>query len=280
VPLGEGAVLAVARKWLVTRAHAAYILLGAALGASLLTVASRRYLGGGWLAWAIASSALAPLAVSLGLGVGFRGQRALVRIQSLIVRLPWAAVRARAQRWRAGATAGDVSLARVGAARDATWSAAGLFLGCWLFEAVDTALILRLLGVSLDFGFALGAEVAISMLRSIGNLVPAGLGVQDAGYATLLPVMGVAPDAAAAFVLVKRGKELVWIGVGFLLLAALRRTRGSAVAPAAMAAMATSAVPATLIASAALRLGGRRVESVAHAAHAPDEGGGVSELLA
>ena len=30
VPMAEGAVIAIARKWLVTRAHAAYIVLGAA----------------------------------------------------------------------------------------------------------------------------------------------------------------------------------------------------------------------------------------------------------
>jgi len=108
-------------------------------------------------------------------------------------------------------------------ARKATWSAAGAFLACWLVEAIDTAIVLRVLGVSLDFAFAMAAEGAISMLRSIGNVMPAGLGVQDAGYATLLPAMGVAPDAAAAFVLVKRGKELLWIAAGYALLAAIRR---------------------------------------------------------
>jgi hypothetical protein len=259
VPVTEGAVLAVARKWLVTRAHAAYIVVGAASGASLLTVVSLRYLGGGWLAWAIGATALAPLSLSFGLGLGFRRQKALVRIQSLAAKLPWRALRERAAQWREGASAGDKTLARIGAARDATWSAAGLFFGCWLFEAVDTALILRLLGVSLDFGFAMGAEVAISMLRSVGNVLPAGLGVQDAGYATLLPAMGVAPDAAAAFVLVKRGKELAWIGIGFVVLGALRNTHAGA-----------------------RRLGfvSGGIESVAHAAHAADEGGSVPELLA
>jgi hypothetical protein len=35
--------------------------------------------------------------------------------------------------------------------------------------------------------------------------------------------MGLSPDVTAAFVLLKRAKELVWIGVGYGLLAALRR---------------------------------------------------------
>ncbi len=261
VPLGDGAVPAVGRKWLVTRAHAAYILIGAALGSGALTAISRRELGGGWLTWAIAASAVLPLAISLGLGMGFRGGGPLVRLQAALAKLPWDAVRERVAAWRDHASVGDATLRRVGAAREATWSATACFFCCWLFEAVDTVVILRLLGVPLDFGFAMGAEVAVSMLRSAGNVLPAGLGVQDAGYATLLPAMGVAPDAAAAFVLVKRGKELVWIGAGYALLAVLRQVR--AVAPLAPSGLA-----------------GRRVEAVAHAPHAANEGRRIPELLA
>jgi hypothetical protein len=225
VPIAEGAVLAVARKWLVMRAHAAYIMTGAVVGAGLLTAVSERYLGGGWLPWAIGTLALAPLLLSLGLGTGFRGRDTLARLQSALGKVPWRALAARAARWRESASNGDATLSRIGAARNSTWIAAGAFLVCWILEALDTAVILRLLGASLDLTFAMAAEVGISMLRSIGNVLPAGLGVQDAGYATLLPAMGMAPDAAAAFVLVKRGKELVWIGVGYALLAALRRAQ-------------------------------------------------------
>jgi hypothetical protein len=266
IPLAEGAVLALGRKWLVTRAHAAYILLGAALGANVLTAISRRNLGGAWLAGAIAASALVPLALSFGLGCGFRGYGALGRLQSMLARLPWRSLRTRVAVWRNSAAASDATMARVGASRDATWSATAFFFCAWLFEAVDTVVILRLLGVPLDLGFALGAEVAISMLRSAGNFLPAGLGVQDAGYATMLPAMGVAPDAAAAFVVVKRSKELVWIGAGYALLAVLRKTSADAAAPAPASALSGVAA--------------RRVEAVAHAAHAADEGGGVPELLA
>lgn len=263
VPLGGGAVLAVGRKWLVTRAHAAYILLGASLGSAALGAISRRDLGGVWLAPAIAASALLPLGLSLGLGAGFRGHEPLARLQSALTKLPWDSVRRRMAVWQAYASAGDASLRRVGAAREATWSATACFFCCWLFEAIDTVVILRLLGVPLDLGFAMGAEVAVSMLRSAGNVLPAGLGVQDAGYATLLPAMGVAPDAAAAFVLVKRGKELVWIAAGYALLVLLRRVPVRTSVPIDSSGLAA-----------------RRVEAVAHATHAANESRGVPELLA
>jgi len=234
VPVEEGAVLAVARKWLVMRSHAAYIGLGAACGAAVLTSVSVRFLGGGWLPWAVCASSVMPLSLSLGLGTGFRGRPALGGLHAAVARLPWRALQERVSRWRDGAVAVDAHLARIGAARSITWLAATSFFACWLLEALETALIVRLVGGPLDLTIAMAAEVGISLVRSIGNVAPAGLGVQEASYVTVLPAMGVHADTAAAFMLLKRAKELVWIAIGYSLLGAMRRS-GSEVGPCARA---------------------------------------------
>jgi hypothetical protein len=55
----------------------------------------------------------------------------------------------------------------------------------------------------------------------LGGSRPAGLGLQDLGYVTAFAALGI-PDAAnlgAAFILLKRTKELCWIGTGYSLLA-------------------------------------------------------------
>lgn len=224
VPLGEGAVLVVARKWLVTRAHAVYIVLGAAAGTASLAAASGRLLGSRWTGVAVALAlALGPLGLSMGLGAGFAQRSALTRVQAAAEKLPWRAVRQRVVRFRAHASAGDGLLSRVGAARAATRLASLAFLGCWLAEAVETAMILWLIGGSFDLRLALAVEIGVSIIRSLGNVAPAGLGIQEAGYATLLTATGVNVDAAAAFVLLKRCKELVWIATGYALLASMRR---------------------------------------------------------
>ncbi len=231
VPVGEGAVLAVARKWLVMRAHAAYIALGAVCGSALLARVSERVLGDGWLPWAVGGSALIPLGLSLGLGAGFHGRPALVRLQAALGRLPWRGFRECAVRWRSGAVDVDHHLAHVGAARSATWVAAAAFFACWLVESAETALIVWLVGGPADLSVAMAVEVGISLLRSAGNVAPAGLGVQDAGYAVVFQAMGLPSHTTAAFVLLKRGKEVVWIALGYGLLAAMRRpvgVRGSA----------------------------------------------------
>ncbi|HLK37376.1 MAG TPA: lysylphosphatidylglycerol synthase domain-containing protein [Polyangiaceae bacterium] len=223
VPIGQGAVLAIARKWLVMRAHAAYIAGGVVWGASMLAAVSQRCLGGPWLPWVVGACALAPLALSLGLGSGFRGRPALVRLQTAVARLGWGALSARVARCRASAAAVDGHLAKVGADRASTWAASAAFLACWVLESAETAVIVRLVGGPFDLRLAMAAEIGISMIRSVGNVAPAGLGFQEASYITLLPAMGLPAPIAAAFVLLKRAKELAWIAVGYGLLGAMRR---------------------------------------------------------
>jgi uncharacterized membrane protein YbhN (UPF0104 family) len=92
-----------------------------------------------------------------------------------------------------------------------------------MVEALETFTILRLLGVHLDWKTILLIEVCASMVRNVAFLSPAGLGAQDLSYAALLRLFN-APDAlsvAAAFVLLKRGKELLWSLAGYGLLAGL-----------------------------------------------------------
>lgn len=97
-----------------------------------------------------------------------------------------------------------------------------LLLLQWFTEAAETWLILHLIGVDAGIVPPLTIEVCAGLLRSAAFAIPGSVGVQDAGYVALLAAFGV-PDAAsagAAFVLLKRAKELVWIVTGYAILAA------------------------------------------------------------
>lgn len=97
-------------------------------------------------------------------------------------------------------------------------------LAGWFVEAAESWALLRLLGVDLSFRAVLAFEPVVSFARSAAFFIPAGLGVQDAGYMALLRGAGI-PDAtnhAAAFVLLKRFKEVFWIAIGWALLLATR----------------------------------------------------------
>ncbi len=102
----------------------------------------------------------------------------------------------------------------------------------WFARSVETWLFLWLVGVDVPLVAAMVIETALILVRAMAVPVPAGLGVQDAGYVLCLRALAV-PDATtvgAAFVVLKRGKDVFWILLGFLLLGVGRRRDDAAAA--------------------------------------------------
>jgi uncharacterized membrane protein YbhN (UPF0104 family) len=75
--------------------------------------------------------------------------------------------------------------------------------------------------VDVAFTTALVLENALIVVRSIAVPVPGGLGVQDVGYVLFLKAAAVpaATTVGVAFVLLKRGKDLFFVLLGFALMA-------------------------------------------------------------
>jgi hypothetical protein len=227
VRLRDGVVVSLARRWLVMRAHTAYIALGAVLGFSALASLSRSLLGNGWLPWLVLASALVPLALSAAVGAGLLGRSTFARLHSALCRLP----SRRLARWletrRQEASATDDQVSRLRAARASTAAATLAFLGAWCLEALESALLLRLVGANLPLVSVFAIEAGLSLVRSAVVVAPSGLGVVDMGYATVLPLLGADAGAAPAFVLLKRAKEAVWMAAGYIVLASLRGRIGA-----------------------------------------------------
>jgi len=227
VPVRDGVVGAIARKWLVMRSHAAYIAFGAAAGAAALAVLGRE-LHASALPWMVGGSALVPLVLSAGVGAGLLGRSTFAKLHGALARVP----SKRLRRWLDArgheATATDAQVARLRAAPGAAWLATAAFLGTWAFEALESALLLRLVGAHVDLAAVFAVEAGLSMVRSVVVLAPSGLGVVDLGYATVMQALGVEPGAAAAFVLLRRAKEAAWVAIGYAILTALRGRRAQA----------------------------------------------------
>lgn len=209
------------RKYLLLTSQSLYIGLAAVFGSSALAAASHAVVGHGALPWLVFAAAVvlasAGAAVRFALSSGTLASRVRERLLRSRLRPLRSAVAAHAHSF--GETDREVQrFFRLPAERQTRMTA--WFLAGWLVEALETFLILRLLGVELDFVTVASFEVVLSLLRSLVFVVPAGLGVQDAGYALFLRALGV-PDAiaaGAAFALIKRGKELAWAAAGFALL--------------------------------------------------------------
>jgi uncharacterized membrane protein YbhN (UPF0104 family) len=140
----------------------------------------------------------------------------------VLARQPWPSVRRWAEQRQHEAIATDAQVARLRAARAATTTATLAFLGCWCVEALESALLLRLVGADIPLPAVVAIESGLSLVRALVVVAPSGLGVVDLGYATVLPALGADAGSAAAFVLLKRAKELVWVMAGYAILGAMR----------------------------------------------------------
>jgi uncharacterized membrane protein YbhN (UPF0104 family) len=210
-----------ARKVLLLLSQSIYVVALATLGFAGLEAVSRPVLG---------MPHLGLLTLGLGLVLGAAGLLAVLllrrsRLAAATLRMLTRLPHARLARWlrerERSFLATDGRLAEFFSAdpRRLLPSLAA-FTAAWLIEAVETWLILFVLGVPVSFATAGGLEVVLSLVRNIVFVVPAGLGLQDLGYVAGFTGFGL-PEAAslgAAFVVLKRGKELFWIGVGYALL--------------------------------------------------------------
>lgn len=238
----RGIAAAAARKYARLWAHAAYISLAFALGFATLRCTSRGVIGVAGLEWLVLAIAVLLVVASTAMAIGLSRSALAQRAYTLLTRLPVVGARLAAR--RPGFVETDELVARVGRLRPLTLAlpVAGCLVA-WCAESVETLIVLRLLGVHVGFGTALAVEATVSFARQLLFVVPAGIGVQDAGYVGFLAALGVpgALEIGAAFALVKRGREAVYAALGFGLLLAPRRSG----TPSALGAAGFRAAPAT-----------------------------------
>ncbi len=221
----RGIAFTVGKRWLLLRAHGFYVLLSGLLGYRLLADRSVALLRVPGLPLFVLASTALPFGIAAAMAATLEGGTAARAVGRAVESVPIA----RLQRWIRRRTEHfretDAALARVlrlGPRPIRFFT--GLLFAAWLMDTVETWLILHVLGVHIGFVAVYAFEAGLSLVRSMAFFVPAGLGVQDLGYFAFFSALGV-PDAVgvgAAFVLLKRTKELFWVIAGYALLLSLR----------------------------------------------------------
>jgi putative membrane protein len=87
----------------------------------------------------------------------------------------------------------------------------------WICAAVSDWITYHALGVPIDFDDALAIEALLSAAAAVAFLVPVNAGVQEAGYAGLGAIFGVAPDLSLGVSLVRRARDIL-VGIPILLI--------------------------------------------------------------
>jgi uncharacterized membrane protein YbhN (UPF0104 family) len=205
-----------ARRWLTMRAHAIYV----AIGALAAFFAGPRLARTPWTHVAplvVLGSALLPLgasvAISTTLGTGTRAGA----IRVALCRLPVASLRRWLNRKRSAFTLADSGFAQLARESHALRAPTALLVVSWLWESVEAFVFLRIAGARLSLVEVLSFEAGLSVLKSAWFFAPSGLGAQDLGYLGVLHLFGVRDASAvgAAFLTLKRGRELAWIALGY-----------------------------------------------------------------
>jgi glycosyltransferase 2 family protein len=236
LPTGLAVASLAARRCFIFFSFGLALAASAVAGHSLLTATSPHVLGRAGLGWVVPAAAAFVLAAAFGLRAALLGGDLAGRLFSGLGALPIAGLRRWLARRADSFSAVDHQVEEALAGRPGEAALTTLcFLGIWLCEVCETFFILSLLDAGLSFRAVFSFEGLLTLARGLAFFTPSGLGVQDLGYLAFLKGLGVeqAINVWGAFVLVKRGKEIFWIIIGYLLLArhAWRPSPGAGAAP-------------------------------------------------
>lgn len=204
------------RKYLLVLAQGFYLLLGCALGYQAIAGGFEALGGHRSLAFsAIIAGCVLVLAgelLALVLGGGNTANRVVQALRVIPLRRLQGALSGLSDRI---ASTDQHAVRFFRAPWPARMRLASFFLAAWLLEACETWVLLLLVGANIDFAQALGVETVVVLVRHVLFMLPAGLGAQELGYTVFLGALGVGVEHSAAFAVLKRAKELVWIVIGY-----------------------------------------------------------------
>lgn len=218
VPMEDGLASVVVSKATMTLAQVVYILLGMSLMAWILPSSE-------W-AW---SSALPMLGIFVSVGLLLFGVTVFVMIQryglfmsllgllrKLHIRLPYLEIREQKL------LALDRSIqAFYTHNRPAFFRSTAIFFLGWVAEALEVYAILFFLGAPIDLQTALALDALATFIKGGTSFIPGSVGAQEGGNVLLLMTFGFSELTGILFALVRRFREVVWIGIGLICLAAM-----------------------------------------------------------
>jgi uncharacterized protein (TIRG00374 family) len=204
------------KKCLLVFAQATYLATALALGWGMLDAHSDKLIGREGAPALVVAAVIFLILVGAGLSLAFVGGAVSARIHRLLMRIPIARVRDWLAERQEPFAATDSSFRRLGrGSRARIFVAYVMLLGAWFVETLETWALLLILGLHLPLRDVLVMEAIAVLLRNLAFFVPAGLGVQDAGYLAFFHAFSLPAPLGAAFVILKRGKELCWVAIGY-----------------------------------------------------------------
>ncbi|MBH0190583.1 MAG: flippase-like domain-containing protein [Nitrospira sp.] len=213
VPIAEGAASVVIAKTTMTIAEVFYILVGIALGFWILGVVSS------------AGQSVAAALVSVGLLVCSIVGFVLIQRRGLFASI-LGMIRKLGLRIKS-LESQEVHLLSIDQTiqnyyshhQRAFYASIGVYFLGWMAEAMEVFVILYYLGGPTDVLGTISIGALAVFIKGGTFFIPGSLGAQDGGNLLLLKAFGYSDVTGITFALLRRFRELVWIGIGLLCLA-------------------------------------------------------------
>jgi uncharacterized protein (TIRG00374 family) len=218
IPVPAGVASVAVRKLMLGAIQGLYTLLGALAGFSFLQASSESMTGFDGLGYIMAGSGLAVFIIFMVFILLLLNGEAARKVHALLMLVPFRKVKNWLLEKESSFHDTDEELKTF---RGIHFGRLVMIMSCyllaWSMLAIESYIILRLLGVEITFFQVLAIDTALSMLRAIFFFIPSGLGVQEIGYLAFFNVLGIsdAQVTGEAFVLLRRFKEILWYSAGY-----------------------------------------------------------------
>lgn len=213
VPIVEGLASVVIAKTTMTIAEVLFILLGVTLGF--------------WMLGTTGSSGQVVVGSVLGVGLLLFGTAGFVLIQRRGI-FTWMLDMLRKLGLRIGyVEAREEQLKLLDQTilnfyshhQRAFYTSTGLFFLGWMAEALEVLVIVYYLGGPASLPSAISIGALSVFIKGSTFFIPGSLGAQDGGNLVLMEAFGYSDVTGITFALLRRFREVVWIGIGLVCLA-------------------------------------------------------------
>ncbi|NTW69455.1 MAG: flippase-like domain-containing protein [Chlorobiaceae bacterium] len=218
IPIPAGVASVAVRKLMLGVAQGIYTIFCAVAGFTFLQTVSFRMLGFGGLGTIMIATGIAVFLIFLSLLFLLLNGRAAQKVHALLMLIPFNRVKLWLLSKESAFLDTDVELKHFRGPFAARLVPIMLiYVLAWFMLAIESYIILTLLGVKISFFQVLAIDASLTMLRVLFFFVPSGLGVQDLGYIAFFQALGIQDYLAlgGAFVLLRRFKELLWYAFGY-----------------------------------------------------------------
>lgn len=217
IPLPAGVASVAVRKLMLGVAQGIYTIIGAIAGFSLLQTISIPMIPAGVLGYIMVGAGVAVFSIFFVFLLLLLNGNAAQSVHRLLMFVPFK----RVKKWLLDRESGFLDTDTELKSFDTPFAGRLIlvlliYILAWFMLAVESYIILRLLGVDISFLQVLSMDTAITMLRAFFFFIPSGLGIQELGYRVFFQALGLYNvQDYGAFVLLRRFKELLWYTFGY-----------------------------------------------------------------